>query len=149
MEKTVSEKPGDLPKLTHLESRLIGLPSMIFALLLTLERTGVLLLWTNEAWMLVFIHGSPQSPKSQEFFQFRHWFWFPFNSASASEKYLTYFSKRILFLISPPCSFQPLCLYLLPSLERWLFWLLSIFLQIHSLCLSLCPRRLTLTACVT
>lgn len=43
MEKTVSEKPGDLPKVTHLESRLIGLPSMIFALLLTLERTGVLL----------------------------------------------------------------------------------------------------------
>lgn len=44
MKKTVSEKPGDLPKVTQVETRLIGLPSMVFAFLLALERTG-LLLW--------------------------------------------------------------------------------------------------------
>ena len=43
MEKTVSEEPGDLPKFTQLETRLTGLPSVVFALLLALERTGVLL----------------------------------------------------------------------------------------------------------
>ena len=62
--------------------------------------------------MLVFIHCLPQSPKSQSFFQFRHWFC-TFSSASASEKYLTYFSKRILFVISPPCAFQPLFVLIL------------------------------------
>lgn len=43
MKKTVSEKPGDLPRVTQVETRLIGLPSMVFAFLLALERTGLLL----------------------------------------------------------------------------------------------------------
>lgn len=42
MEKTVSEKTSDLAKVTQLEIR-IGLQPMILALLLALERTGVLL----------------------------------------------------------------------------------------------------------
>lgn len=126
VEKTVSENPSDLLKVTQLENRTTRARALWFFYYFSREPkccSGA----SIHPWLTLL-------PKPQQFFQVSHKtnFGFLLDSASSSEKYFIVLWESI---VSPLASHFPSSLCSCSGPESWSlpFQLFSIFLKIHSL----------------